>query len=671
MTNSFYQPDGTPAQSSFGSSAAIRAEFALVASGFDKIAFATVTALLAGFPNGANVIDQTIVSTNVGQFRYVAADVATADNGGTIRVDAAGRRWYYLTPSLMLSQLWGIVGDGATDNSTAMANLAAWLNTNGGTVILPPAGVILYSGGITLSGTGFKIIGNGCTLKVKNSTAVDSSHFGLQFSGASNFNVESLLTDGNRANRTLGAAVAAHNIMLIGCAYFSFRDCRNINSCCDGWYISATSESTPSTFTHDGQLANCSANNSYRNGLSIIVGAGIMVLGGTYDGSNGAAPQDGIDIEADAGAATPSNYRICIIGASGTGNQGNAISIGVNGTPEAVYIDKFTADGTGVTSSTGCGASISANSVYIGTLTILNYTQSTNFASCAFANNLLVNIDRLVMKNCSPGGTSAYSPVYGLGITGRIGLVWMDTVVPYNGTVLFADTSSDLTIEHVHMNACGRNDQSGAACMIVGAKSKVLSGHFQSCKGFMIEANGSAPTNNSFTNLTFDSCDVGAPALQCYLLPLAGDIIDNIRVTNPTIHSGNTYLIRGQSNVIGKIGTIIAPTDPAETTGFHPQRMLNVVNPPELTVTSGTTLTINPGTRKLIWFNNSNGAITFPSLLSFPGNTDVEIEVINQGSGTMTQSAASGDSIPYNNTVAAFSRRIYTGDVVNRNWVGN
>lgn len=91
-----------------------------------------------------------------GAFAYVASDTTSADNGGTIIVDAGGHRWHRECGSLPLSAKWfGAKGDGATDDTAA---LQSWLNVvgaTGATGYLPPvASCYLISNSLALTATG-------------------------------------------------------------------------------------------------------------------------------------------------------------------------------------------------------------------------------------------------------------------------------------------------------------------------------------------------------------------------------------------------------------------------------------------------------------------------------------------------------------------------------------
>lgn len=99
------------------------------ASGISTVAyaFATTTALIAAFPSGFTLRDgtvaitsgRTVEGTGGATFYYNASDTTSADNSGTIRVDAAGRRWYIVKTGFVNVLWFGAVGDGVTDDTAA------------------------------------------------------------------------------------------------------------------------------------------------------------------------------------------------------------------------------------------------------------------------------------------------------------------------------------------------------------------------------------------------------------------------------------------------------------------------------------------------------------------------------------------------------------------------
>jgi hypothetical protein len=63
---------------------------------------------------------QIVDVSTFGYFYYDANDIASADNGGTIIVDAAGHRWKRQFNDAALAQWFGAKGDGTTDDTTAL-----------------------------------------------------------------------------------------------------------------------------------------------------------------------------------------------------------------------------------------------------------------------------------------------------------------------------------------------------------------------------------------------------------------------------------------------------------------------------------------------------------------------------------------------------------------------
>jgi hypothetical protein len=100
----------------------------------------------------ANIIAMTgyysAGDSGAGQFNYVASDTTSADNSGTIIVDASGRRWYRVTNNEPLNINWfGGLGNNSTDNRTAFAAAAAACPAQQQTVTFG-AGIYYFGGPI-------------------------------------------------------------------------------------------------------------------------------------------------------------------------------------------------------------------------------------------------------------------------------------------------------------------------------------------------------------------------------------------------------------------------------------------------------------------------------------------------------------------------------------------
>lgn len=140
---------------------------------------------------------QIVADGITGLFKYDPVDTTTVDNGGTVIVDGAGRRWKRVFDGVV-SVLWfGAVGDGVTNNSPAI--LLA-INANVKTLYFP-SGSYVFESGLTLgpSNSGLKITGDGIT-----STTLIKKFSGDLFtlSSCSNFECSSLKADGQFGSQT-------------------------------------------------------------------------------------------------------------------------------------------------------------------------------------------------------------------------------------------------------------------------------------------------------------------------------------------------------------------------------------------------------------------------------------------------------------------------------------
>ena len=241
-------------------------------------------------------------------------------------------------PIVSVSQ-FGAVGDGKTNDTAAIQSALNYIKANGGTLNFEAGRTYIVSKNLTITGADdFKIDGNGAAIKMANGAPVQSGYSILRITTCDNFAVTELTLDGNRANRS-PAEVPAHNVIIKDSQDFSFSQVNSINAVNDGFYLAALDKTDRSTYTENGLFLNCRADNGFRQGMSIINGENIQVIGGAYTNTHGTAPAAGIDIEANDGTAVPGNHNILIRGVTFSGNDGYGVQLSAKGLPTNITIE--------------------------------------------------------------------------------------------------------------------------------------------------------------------------------------------------------------------------------------------------------------------------------------------------------------------------------------------
>lgn len=107
-----------------------------------------------------------------GMFWYNSSSTS-GDNGGTIIVDAAGRRWYReLEGRPVTAAQFGAKGDGVTDDYTVLVAMVNWLVEQGGGIALLQANKqYLLSSTLIVAGSDVEIWGSGRSTWIVNGTS--------------------------------------------------------------------------------------------------------------------------------------------------------------------------------------------------------------------------------------------------------------------------------------------------------------------------------------------------------------------------------------------------------------------------------------------------------------------------------------------------------------------
>ena len=229
----------------------------LAADGFGRIGSINFAQLRAysGSQTTVNVFGiNNVFDGACGVFSVNTNDATSADNGGTILVDASGRRWYRRYSGAINVRWFGATGDGETDDTTAIQKAIDYVYSLGkpGTVVIPQSSAeyiftsILVKTNITLKSTGG-------VLKLKSGTCSNSgtTYYLVNNIGHTNVTYDALIIDGNKVNNTLftvadGITAAGAGTVVRNCKVTNppdsgimFSDCTG-GACVDNYVYGAT-----------------------------------------------------------------------------------------------------------------------------------------------------------------------------------------------------------------------------------------------------------------------------------------------------------------------------------------------------------------------------------------------------------------------------------------------
>lgn len=185
--------------------------------------------------------------------------------------------------------------------------------------------------GLTINGNGAKFIMD---------SSVPNDNRGLfKVLNSRNIKINNLTLDGSRSTRRKGKYIP-HNLKIYASSNVVLESISSINSLGDGIIVAASPATSFKTFCKDIKIYDCHVDNATRNGLSLVGTHDVEVIGGSYNNSNGADPQTGIDIEPDVGSVRPGAKNILVKGVQFKENVVAGLSV-LNGAtmPEGITID--------------------------------------------------------------------------------------------------------------------------------------------------------------------------------------------------------------------------------------------------------------------------------------------------------------------------------------------
>jgi len=96
-----------------------------------------------------------------GNYFIKTTDTTSADNGGTIIVDAAGNRWYLQLSNNLYATQFGADPTGTQDSTSKIQNAINWLSSQNGGILLFPEGTFKHTGISLLNSVSLEGVGAG------------------------------------------------------------------------------------------------------------------------------------------------------------------------------------------------------------------------------------------------------------------------------------------------------------------------------------------------------------------------------------------------------------------------------------------------------------------------------------------------------------------------------
>lgn len=461
----------------------------------------------------------------------------------------------YTYPSNVVDRFATNTTPGTTNMTLAIQNAIASMPSAGGSLTFLPGQVYAVdsatSNGMNFSGkTNFKVYGNGATIKVLSGQSVVGGFGMVYFTNSQDGYIENLVTDANRAGRTPNGSGAFNYVIQNSCARLHFKNCRALNAVEDGWTLTTSVPGTLSTYPTDITIEDCSADNSYRCGMSIIGSLRCKVQGGSYTNTNGTSPQLGIDVEPDVGF-TFGNTDLEIIDVAVYGNTKGGITVtGPNASPNTRITlagNRLASNGDTAIQIAQCGGVVLrdneiGNHVGNASLGVLHVGDATGNVS-----------DVTLFNNKFRSLTSAGSAVAALFVSSTVtGPVVIDGVVVNVAACPFLRADSLSILRNFSGVTCTSTSQ---AVNIVAAKAILRNIHIDTTTGSAMVVTGADLDLDGFDILDFGA---SASAGIQFEAGATGSMVRNGNFVQRTSIPAGTFAIRYNGVVPRLLRNVVA-----------------------------------------------------------------------------------------------------------------
>ena len=233
-------------------------------------------------------------------------------------------------------KLYGAKGNSTTDDKAAINRAISAMKSNGGGTLLFPTGIYRISSALRISSAGkFIISAVGATLKPFGNVSPNYATGDiLQLSNCYSFTVNGMTFDGNERSR--GGGFPAESLRIDGASDFRITGCKFTDAVLDDVYVAANSSKISS---RDGVIENSTFDGARRNSISVIAAQRLEITNNKISNVRGAAPGDGVIVEANSTDAEGANKDILINRNTFTNIADAGVSVIANKNPRRITVD--------------------------------------------------------------------------------------------------------------------------------------------------------------------------------------------------------------------------------------------------------------------------------------------------------------------------------------------
>jgi polygalacturonase len=254
-----------------------------------------------------------------------AAAVALA----AVALPASATPWWNATPTISIGSAslnvasFGALGNGAADDTAAIQSAINALPSTGGTVEVP-AGTYMINAliGINLRSHTRLLLDTGATLQAIPNSA--SRYWVVKAWGVNNVEIAGGSIVGERTQHLGTTGEWGYGINISASSAVYVHDISVSNSWGDGILVGASGSGTTLVRSYGVTLNNVKSSNNRRQGMSILPAVQVYVVNSSFTGSNGAAPQAGIDIEP---ATQGTTLQVRLENTTLSNNVGNGLEV--------------------------------------------------------------------------------------------------------------------------------------------------------------------------------------------------------------------------------------------------------------------------------------------------------------------------------------------------------